>query len=91
MTSLDAALEGGRSRLRPIVMTTLVMVSGMLPMAFGAAQTAPLAIAVAEYERETSSRSFPRPSWIPERPRLGPTSPPPRRASPKRKHASPPP
>jgi multidrug efflux pump subunit AcrB len=46
MTSLDAALEGGRSRLRPIVMTTLVMVSGMLPMAFGAAQTAPLAIAV---------------------------------------------
>ncbi len=46
MTSFDAALEGGRSRLRPIVMTTLVMVSGMLPMAFGAAQTAPLAIAV---------------------------------------------
>lgn len=46
MPSEEAALEAGRSRLRPIVMTTLVMVSGMLPMAFGAAQTAPLAIAV---------------------------------------------
>ncbi len=46
MPSAEAALEAGRSRLRPIVMTTLVMVSGMLPMAFGAAQTAPLAIAV---------------------------------------------
>jgi multidrug efflux pump subunit AcrB len=46
MSSTDAALEAGRSRLRPIVMTTAVMVSGMLPMAFGAAQTAPLAIAV---------------------------------------------
>lgn len=42
----DAALEGGRSRLRPIAMTTAVMVSAMIPMALGAAQTAPLGIAV---------------------------------------------
>jgi multidrug efflux pump subunit AcrB len=46
LSSVEAALEAGRSRFRPIAMTTLVMVSGMLPMAFGAAQTAPLAIAV---------------------------------------------
>jgi multidrug efflux pump subunit AcrB len=46
MPAAEAALEAARSRFRPILMTTLVMVSGMLPMAFGAAQTAPLAIAV---------------------------------------------
>ncbi|HEX9724717.1 MAG TPA: efflux RND transporter permease subunit [Vicinamibacteria bacterium] len=46
LTADAAALQAGRSRLRPIVMTSLVMVSGMLPMAFGTAQTAPLAIAV---------------------------------------------
>ena len=46
LSARESALEAGRSRFRPIVMTTLVMVSGMIPMAFGAAQTAPLAIAV---------------------------------------------
>jgi multidrug efflux pump subunit AcrB len=45
-----AALEGGRSRLRPILMTSCAMIAGMLPMAigFGAGgdQTAPLGRAV---------------------------------------------
>ena len=30
-----AAIEGGRSRLRPILMTSLAMIAGMLPMALG--------------------------------------------------------
>lgn len=30
-----AAVEGGRSRLRPILMTSLAMIAGMLPMALG--------------------------------------------------------
>jgi multidrug efflux pump subunit AcrB len=45
-----AAVEGGRSRLRPILMTSLAMIAGMLPMAIGlgrtGAQTAPLGRAV---------------------------------------------
>jgi multidrug efflux pump subunit AcrB len=45
-SSVDAAVEASRSRLRPILMTSIVMISGMLPMALGTAQTAPLAIAV---------------------------------------------
>ncbi len=45
-TSVEAAIEASRSRLRPILMTSIVMISGMIPMAFGAEQTAPLAIAV---------------------------------------------
>jgi multidrug efflux pump subunit AcrB len=44
--AVEAAIEASRSRLRPILMTSIVMISGMIPMAFGAAQTAPLAIAV---------------------------------------------
>jgi multidrug efflux pump subunit AcrB len=45
-----AAVEGGRSRLRPILMTSLAMIAGMLPMALGLGasgeQIAPLGKAV---------------------------------------------
>lgn len=47
--ALTAAIEAGRTRLRPVIMTALAMILGMLPMAFGhgaAAQNAPLARAV---------------------------------------------
>jgi multidrug efflux pump subunit AcrB len=46
----NAAVEGGRSRLRPILMTSLAMIAGMLPMALGLGasgeQIAPLGRAV---------------------------------------------
>jgi multidrug efflux pump subunit AcrB len=45
-----AALEGTRSRLRPILMTSMAMIAGMVPMALalgeGSEQTAPLGRAV---------------------------------------------
>lgn len=47
---LDAILESGRIRLRPIIMTTTAMIFGMFPLAFalgeGAEQRAPMARAV---------------------------------------------
>jgi len=47
---LQAILEAGRIRLRPIIMTTVAMIFGMLPLAFaigeGAEQRAPMAHAV---------------------------------------------
>jgi multidrug efflux pump subunit AcrB len=49
-TAGEAAVEGARSRLRPILMTSLAMIAGMLPMALGlgegGGQTAPLGRAV---------------------------------------------
>jgi multidrug efflux pump subunit AcrB len=46
----EAAIDGARSRLRPILMTSMAMIAGMIPMAVGfgegAEQTAPLGRAV---------------------------------------------
>jgi multidrug efflux pump subunit AcrB len=46
----EAAIEGARSRLRPILMTSFAMLAGMVPMALGLGeggeQTAPLGRAV---------------------------------------------
>jgi len=45
-----AAIEGGRTRLRPILMTSCAMIAGMMPLALGLGeggqQTAPLGLAV---------------------------------------------
>ncbi|MGH9837649.1 MAG: efflux RND transporter permease subunit [Blastocatellia bacterium] len=50
MSATDAATEGARSRLRPILMTTFAMIAGMIPLALalgeGGDQTAPLGRAV---------------------------------------------
>src|SRR6059058_3821225 len=50
LSAAEAAVEGARSRLRPILMTSLAMMAGMLPMALGVGesgeQTAPLGRAV---------------------------------------------
>jgi multidrug efflux pump subunit AcrB len=50
MSASDAAVESARSRLRPILMTSLAMIAGMVPMALGLGeggqQTAPLGRAV---------------------------------------------
>lgn len=50
LTAIEAALEAGRTRLRPVIMTAMAMVLGMLPMALnhgeGGEQNAALARAV---------------------------------------------
>lgn len=49
-TPIDSAVQGAQSRLRPILMTSLAMIAGMVPMALGLGeggeQTAPLGRAV---------------------------------------------
>jgi multidrug efflux pump subunit AcrB len=45
-TPAAAAVEGATGRLRAILMTALAMVAGMVPLALGQAQTAPLGRAV---------------------------------------------
>ena len=45
MTKREAALESATTRLRPILMTSLAMIAGMVPMALAKSQTSPLAIA----------------------------------------------
>ena len=49
-SAYEAALEAGLTRLRPVVMTALAMIIGMLPMSFGhgegGEQNAPLGRAV---------------------------------------------
>ena len=50
MTRLDAIVDAGRKRARPIIMTTIAMGAGMMPSAFGIGEggsfRAPMAIAV---------------------------------------------
>jgi len=50
LSALEAALEAGKTRLRPVLMTALAMILGMLPMAFALGeageQNAPLGRAV---------------------------------------------
>ncbi len=42
----EAAIEGAKGRVRPVLMTSFAMMAGMIPMAFGGTSSGPLGIAV---------------------------------------------
>jgi multidrug efflux pump subunit AcrB len=44
--ALQAAVEAGKARIRPVLMTASAMIIGMVPMATGPSQNAPLGLAV---------------------------------------------
>ncbi len=46
MSAQEAAVHGAQQRMRPILMTSIAMVAGMIPMAISAGQSAPLGRAV---------------------------------------------
>ena len=46
MTANEAAIHGAQSRMRPILMTSIAMIAGMVPMAISAGQSASLGRAV---------------------------------------------
>lgn len=46
MTATQAAVHGAQQRMRPILMTSIAMVAGMIPMALSSGQSAPLGRAV---------------------------------------------
>jgi multidrug efflux pump subunit AcrB len=46
MSAVEAAIHGAQSRMRPILMTSIAMVTGMIPMALSGGQSAPLGRAV---------------------------------------------
>jgi multidrug efflux pump subunit AcrB len=46
MSADEAAIHGAQSRMRPILMTSIAMVTGMIPMAISTTQSAPLGRAV---------------------------------------------
>lgn len=46
MSAREASVDAARSRIRPILMTSAAMIAGMIPMAIGGDQTAPLGRAV---------------------------------------------
>lgn len=46
MNAEDAAIHGAQSRMRPILMTSIAMIAGMVPMALSTGQSAPLGRAV---------------------------------------------
>jgi multidrug efflux pump subunit AcrB len=46
MSAEEAAIHGAQSRMRPILMTSIAMIAGMVPMALSTGQSAPLGRAV---------------------------------------------